>query len=513
LTLARRREALAVLSGVLLIFSFPKFGHGAVAWVALAPLLMALAHATPAEGARLGYLTGATSAMGVLYWTALVVVQFGGLSLPVGVVVMTLLCLAFALFPLLFGAVTAFWLRAFGPGALFLAPLAWAATELLRAHTFFQFPWCLLGYSQHDNPAAIQIASVTAVYGVSAAVALASACLAYAALVPMRRAAAFGAFLVLLLALHGYGAWVMGRPVPESDRLRVGLVQAGIVQEDKWKPELASQNIARHLELTERAAAEGARLVVWPESAVPFYYDHSPAVAELLRERVRRLGIFLFFGNDDRELQTTGEDRVYVGAKMLSPQGELVMRYHKMRLVPFGEYVPMQKVLTLGGRVTAKLVEQVADFTPGREAVVGEAAGHRLGGFICYESVFPHLIRRFTAGGAELLVNVTNDAWYGRTSAPYQHLAMTRFRAVENGRYLVRAANTGISAVVDPRGRLVASTALFDRTVLVSDVPLVRGETFYARHGDVFAWAALGASLALTASLLAYGRRRTRVVF
>jgi apolipoprotein N-acyltransferase len=196
---------------------------------------------------------------------------------------------------------------------------------------------------------------------------------------------------------------------------------------------------------------------------------------------------------------------------MLSPEGELVLRYHKMQLVPFGEYVPLQKVLTLGGRVTAKLVEQVADFTPGREAVVGEAFGHRLGGFICYESVFPHLVRRFTAGGAALLVNVTNDAWYGRTSAPYQHLAMTRLRAVENGRYLVRAANTGISAVVDPRGRLVATTALFDRTVLVTDVPLVQGETFYARHGDVFAWGAFGASLALTASVLVRGRGRARV--
>ena len=499
-----------MLSGILLVLSFPKFGHGAVAWVALAPLLVALARATPGEGARLGYLTGAMSAMGVLYWTALVVVQYGGLSLPVGVFVMTLLCLAFALFPLLFGAVTAFWLRAFGPGAFFLAPLAWAATELLRAHTFFEFPWCLLGYSQHANPAAIQIAAVTAVYGVSAVVALASACLAYAALVPSRRVAALAGLLGLLVGLHGYGAWVMGRPWSESGRLRVGLVQAGIVQEEKWKPELAGENVARHLELTEEAAAAGARLVVWPESAVPFYYDHTPALAELLRERARRLGIYLFFGNDDRDIAPTGQDRVYVGAKMLSPQGELVLRYHKMQLVPFGEYVPLQKVLTLGGRVTAKLVEQVADFTPGREAVVGEAFGHRLGGFICFESVFPHLVRRFTAGGAELLVNVTNDAWYGRTSAPYQHLAMARFRAVENGRYLVRAANTGITAVVDPRGRLVAATALFDRTVLVSDVPLVQGTTFYARHGDVFAWAALGATMALTAWILTTETQRTR---
>jgi apolipoprotein N-acyltransferase len=152
----------------------------------------------------------------------------------------------------------------------------------------------------------------------------------------------------------------------------------------------------------------------------------------------------------------------------------------------------------------------VADFTPGTDPVVAKAFGHPLGGFICYEAVFPHLVRRFTAGGAELLVNITNDAWYGRTSAPHQHLAMTAFRAVESGRYLVRAANTGITAVVDPRGRVVERTNLFEPTVLVRDVPLLSGTTFYARHGDVFAWAALGATLALTASLFAKERPRSK---
>jgi apolipoprotein N-acyltransferase len=300
----------------------------------------------------------------------------------------------------------------------------------------------------------------------------------------------------------------MAQPLPEAGTIRVGLVQGGVAQEDKWRPELALENVDRHLELTRQAEAQGAELVVWPESAVPFYYDHTPALAERLREEVRSHGIHLIFGNDDREIAPAGEGRVFVGAKMLSPHGDLVLRYHKIQLVPFGEYVPLQPLITLGGRVAAKVIEQVADFTPGTEPVVGEALGHRLGVFICYEAVFPHLVRRFAAGGAELLVNITNDAWYGRTSAPHQHLAMTAFRAVENGRYLVRAANTGITAVVDPRGRVVARTSLFEATVLVRDVPLLKGSTFYARHGDVFAWAALGATLALTASLLASQRRR-----
>jgi apolipoprotein N-acyltransferase len=466
-----------------------------VAWVALAPLLVALHGARVREGLRLGFVAGAISAFGTLYWTSLVVTQYGGLSGPVGLMIMILLGLAFAVFPALFGASVASWSAALGPPALLLAPVAWTATEILRAHTFFEFPWCLLGYSQHAYPPLIQVASVTAVYGVSFLVALASSLLAYAAIETRAafRRAALAAWPLLIAGTWGLGAWAMSRPLPETGTIKVGLVQGGILQEDKWVPENAWQNIGRHLALTEEAAARGARLVVWPESSVPFLFDENPTLAEALRATVKRRGIYLLFGNDDRD-----PDHVYVGAKLLTPDGELTYRYHKIQLVPFGEYVPLQPLLTFGGRVAAKVVQQVSDFTPGGDAAIAEADGHRMGGFICYESIFPHLVRQFTAQGAELLVNMTNDAWYGRTSAPYQHLAMTVFRAVENHRYLVRAANTGITAVVDPRGRVVARTALFDRTVLVHDAGLLSERTFYSRYGDVFAWSCLAAALGTT---------------
>jgi apolipoprotein N-acyltransferase len=226
----------------------------------------------------------------------------------------------------------------------------------------------------------------------------------------------------------------MSRPIPETGRIVVGLVQGGVRQEDKWVPENAWDNVDRHLELTAEAARRGARLVVWPESAVPFLYDREPALATRLQETVRRHGVHLFFGNDDLEETAAGGRRIYVGAKLLSPEGRITARYRKMHLVPFGEYVPLHALFTMGGRVTAKLVQEVSDFTPGTEAVTGEVDGHRIAGHICYEAIFPGLVRRFAAGGAELLVNVTNDAWYGTTSAPYQHLAMTVFRAVENRR-------------------------------------------------------------------------------
>jgi apolipoprotein N-acyltransferase len=499
-----RRALLAALSGVLLFLSFPKFGHGAVAWVALLPLLLALPGATAGQAFRLGYLTGLISAVGLLYWTAFVVVQYGGLSLGAGIAAMLVLSLAVAALAASWAWAVARLLHRFGPAAFFAAPAVWVAIELVRVHTLLRFPWCLLGYSQHRMLPFVQVASVTAVYGVSFLVASGSALLAYSGTEPRRgrRRGALLALAVMVLGTWSLGLRAMSVPVREEGRTRVGLVQGGIRQEDKWVPEHAWANVARHVELTERAAREGARLVIWPESAVPFRFDEAPVLAETLRDLVRRERIHLFFGNDDIEREAGAGRRIFVGAKMLDPGGEVTYRYRKIQLVPFGEYVPLRPVFTLGGRLAAKVVAEVSDFTPGSEPSVGRVGERALGGFICYEAIFPALVRAFTTGGAELLVNVTNDAWYGTTSAPYQHMAMAVFRAVENRRYLVRAANTGITAVVDPRGRVLDPTRLFETTVLVRDVPFVAERTFYTRNGDIFAVGCLlGTALLLVLTL------------
>jgi apolipoprotein N-acyltransferase len=482
--------------------------------VALAPLLIALCGSAPWQAVRLCYLSGAVSSLGLLYWTALVVVQYGGLSLPIGISIMVALCLGFSIFHALFGWGMGRLTAAFGPVGLLGAPFVWVALEYARVHTFFSFPWCLLGYSQHTQLPFIQIASISAVYGVSFLVVAASSLLALAAVegrTAWRRGALVSVF-VLIAGAWLLGRWAMSVPVQETGRITVGLVQGGIRQEDKWLPESAWDNIGRHLELTDEAAGRGARLVVWPESAVPFLFDENPELASLLRELTRRRSIYLFFGNDDRERPAAGNGpapgerlvtrrgRIYVGAKLLDPSGVIAARYRKIQLVPFGEYVPLQPLFTVGGRFAAKLVREVSDFTPGTEATTGDVDGHRIGGYICYEAIFPDLVRRFAAGGAELLVNVTNDAWYGTTSAPYQHLAMAAFRAVENRRYMVRAANTGITAVVDPWGRVLERTRLFERTVLVREVPFVSATTFYTRHGDVFARICVALALALVAA-------------
>jgi apolipoprotein N-acyltransferase len=474
-----------------------------VAWLALTPLLVALAEApSPRHGFRLGYVAGAVSSLGIVYWTSIVVVEFGGLALPLVVAVIVLLCLALALFPSLFGWMVSRWARTYGPAAVLLAPIAWVATEILRAHTLFDFSWCLLGYSQHANLPTIQIARYAAVYGVSFVVAAVSSALAFLVLERRRgpRTTVLLATIGLLAVVWMHGEWRLSQVPPEVGRLRVGLVQASIAQDEKWDAAHAWRNVDRHLDLTRRAAAQGARLVVWPESALPFLFDRSPVVAAQLTDVVRQYGLYLLFGNDDREDRGGERGRIWVGAKMIDTQGKVVLRYHKIRLVPFGEFVPMQSILTLGGRFSAKLVQEVGEFTPGDEYAVGAVDGRPISAFICYEAIFPDLVREFAARGAQLLVNITNDGWYGRTSAPYQHFAMAKFRAVENERYLVRAANTGITAVVDPHGRVLERTELFEPTVLVRDVPLLAGSTFYTRHGDVFAWACLGAAVALTAA-------------
>jgi apolipoprotein N-acyltransferase len=506
-----RRLALAVASGLLLVLSFPKFGHGIVVFFAPVPLFVALSGVKPFRGFLLAYVTGVVSSVGLLYWTALVVIQFGGLPVFVAGAAMVLLCLVIGLFTGVVGWSVAALGSRWGGRALFAAPVFWVAMEMVRIHAFWEFPWCLVGYALHDHPCLIQIAALGGVPLVSLFIVTVSACLAHGVVAEKRQerlvALSLGPGLVLLVL--AFGVWRMGQPVAEAGRIRVGLVQASIRQEMKWEPSLAWDHMGRHLRLTDEAASQGARLIVWPESSVPFSFDTHLPTGDLMRQTTRRLGAHIVFGNDDRGRLPQGRDLYHVGAKMVGPDGALELRYHKMYLVPFGEYVPMQRLLTLGGRFSARLVENVAEFSPGTKPVVGRIDGHPLGVSICYEAIFPSLARAFVSNGAELLVNITNDGWYGRTSAPYQHLAMARFRAVETGRYLVRAANTGITAVVDPRGRIVAKTALFDETVLVADVPWTRGTTPYSSFGDVFGWASVGLGTVLSAMVL-LGRRDSR---
>jgi apolipoprotein N-acyltransferase len=284
-----------------------------------------------------------------------------------------------------------------------------------------------------------------------------------------------------------FGHGRLQRPLAKGAPLTVGIVQASIPQDQKWESTLLQSNIDRHLNLSDEAVRRGAQLVVWPESAIGYELDLYPEVKKQIADFTTRAGIVLMAGNDDRERDSSGKMRSYVGAKVISPNGDIVMRYHKIRLVPFGEYLPLSTSLsTMLG--LEKLVQGVSDFTPGSVARTTEVMGAFVGVFICYEAIFPSLVRRFPLNGAQVLFNLTNDGWYGTSAAPYQHYAMARFRAIENRRFLVRAANTGVSAIIDPFGRELLRSDLMESRVLVGEVRAVSEITFYSRYGDVFAW-------------------------
>lgn len=497
-----------------------------VAWLAPACLLLGLRGLAPGAAARAAFAATWVAHTGVLHWIYVVTVQYGHAPPALGPLAVALL----ALYPAAFGA-------AFGAGAAALSPKAaaertpavglpspWAVavlwTALDHARTFVGtgFPWALLGYAQHRNGPLLALAPYTGVFGLSFVVALGGAALA--ALVaaryrgaPLPRSAL--AALAVVAALHVAGAIDRARDDPPAGpRLRVAVAQGNIDQGVKWSPEWAERTLEIYEALTRRAAADGAQLVLWPETAVPGLPDANPELADRLSELAQQTGVALLVGavgfaqDDDQRF-------FYDSGFLWDAAGRFVDRYDKTHLVPFGEYVPLRGLLghfvsaiargAANSDVTAGPAPRVvqlplavdADADPdfGADSGVG-AEVVSVGVPICYELLFPDLMRRFAADGAEALFAITNDAWYGRTGAPYQFLAITALRAAESRLWVARAANTGVSALIDDRGRVQDQTRIFERDVRVGDLvlrPAPAGGSFYTRHGDWFAatcWAA-----------------------
>jgi len=404
---------------------------------------------------------------------------------------------------------------AVGPRGLLAAPFVWVATELGRTYLLTGFPWVLLGYSQVTNISVAQLASIFGVYGLSALVAGVSASLAYAAIRQLTPAARqstrrvlenYRPLMLMLALVVAIGIWgtfrVRGGELTRTgDAVTIGLIQGNVDQSDKWDQRRAAGIFSEYLAMTRKAIGEGAQVVLWPESSIPFYFEEDRPAAEEVRALAREAKVPLLVGSDQID-RSTPPTRYYNSAFLVRPDGSTGAVYRKMHLVPFGEYVPMKQVLFFARH----LVEAVSDFSPGDAAVMLPVRGHLMSTAICYEIVYPDLVRTFASGGSELLSTITNDAWFGRTSAPYQHFAQASMRAIENGRYLVRSANTGISGIVDPYGRVLAQTAIFQQAVVVGQARFVRELTIYSRIGDVFAYA----SAVLTLAALVIVRRRVK---
>lgn len=488
--------AFAALSGVLLAFSFPRYGHPALAWIALVPLFVALSgrrRQPPIRSFLLGLTAGTIYFIGTVYWTGTVVGTFGGLALPLAVFAMLLLASYLALYPALAALVTAHLLSRAGPTAVLLAPAAWVSAEWARGTFFGGFPWVPLGNSQVTVLPVAQFASVFGVYGLSALVALVNAAIAYAMLSRGRhRVMTIGATAVLLAGVGVWGASRVadGALVRAGTPLRVGLIQGNIAQGEKWKPDTARRIVTTYMAMTRDAVRRGADFVVWPESSTPFIFEDDDAGEAMVRDLARELRVPMLFGSEQVE-RSPDRVRFFNAAFMLTPAGETAAVYRKMHLVPFGEFVPLKQWLFF----VSPVVERFTDFSPGTSVVMLPIGAGVASTAICYEVVYPSLIREAVLGGSQLLTTVTNDAWFGASSAPYQHFELASMRAIEQGRYLVRAANTGISGVVDPYGRVVARSALFEQVSVVERVRLLTGRTIYATIGDAIAYVAMAVTL------------------
>ena len=498
---------------MLLALSFPRYGHPAVAFIALVPLLVALSGwhgrgdvvpgVSTRRGFTLGLIAGFIHYYGTIYWTGATVSTFGGLPVFVAYVVAGLLALYMAAYIALFGAITAILIRRFSVGGLWLAPCVWVSMEYLRGILIGGFPWIPLGNTMVTFLPIAQLASLAGVYGLSIFVALLNTGFTVAVLsAGRRRVAAFASTIALIFVVSVWGGMrLSSNALTTGPTITVGLIQGNIAQTDKWNPARAGMILDRYLQLTQQAVQKGAQFIIWPESSTPFYFEEDPA-GNIVRQMVRQIGKPLLLGSD--EVEPGDQPRSYNSAFMLDTGGATAAVYRKIHLVPFGEYVPFQRLLFFVG----PLVEAVSAFSAGTRVTMLPVDGHMASTAICYEVTYPALAREAVRQGSELLTTITNDAWYGESSAAFQHFEMAIMRSIEQGRYLVRAANTGISGIVDPYGRVVIRTSLFETVAVVGEARFVQARTVYATIGDLAAF--LSAAIVVLALAWAFveGRRR-----
>lgn len=487
---------LAALSGGLLILAFPTPDLGWLAFVALVPLLWAVRGRPPARAFYLGTLTGLLFYLISMSWVTNSMMAYGGVPFAISMLALVILAAYLALYLGVFAMGAAWLSRAPWPLYLLVLPAFWVGLEYLRTYALTGVPWILLGYTQYRHGVLLPIATVAGVYGLSFIVALINTLLTQTVGGASHRLQAIGVAGIVVLVLWGSPrllspastAFGTGRSAPDNvePTLDVAVVQGNIDQALKWDPAMQAATIEQYRRLSQEAAKAAPTLIVWPETAVPFFLRYEPVLLNRVMDIAAETGSYLLVGSPDAEPSTAadGGTRYRNSAFLISPRRELLGRYDKIHMVPFGEYVPLKSLLFF----VNKLAYGIGDFEGGRSYAVFDLPGGRFGTTICYEVIFPDQVRRYVVEGAEFLVNITNDAWFGRSAAPVQHLAMAVLRAVENRRYLVRAANTGISAIVDPNGRIVRASDIFAPAVIAEQIRAERAHTFYTRYGDLFAW-------------------------
>jgi apolipoprotein N-acyltransferase len=507
---------LALGSGFLLFLSFPgAAGFWPLAWVALVPLLLAIRNVSPGRAARLGLLTGMIHYVSLLYWIVIVLGRYGHLPWWVSVPALLLLALYMSSFLALFCVIVSRAWKQREVMVVWLGAFLWVGLDYIRSFLFSGFPWQDLAYSQYKALLLIQTADLTGHFGITFHIVLVN-CVTTLLFVLWRdnraisqsslsvlmtvriRQAWFYAVLptfCILLAVMTYNVLryrQISEAIESSPKINIGVIQGNIEQDQKWSPSMRFGAIDKYSELSDEAIAQGGdppSLLVWPETALPFLISDNPYFSQLKKRLAEQDNIWLLSGapfyekvEGSRLQESKRKILSYNSAYLFTPEGEVSGRYDKQHLVPFGEYIPFSDYLPLPG----PLVENIGNFSEGKSTGPLSCQGAEIGVLICFESIFPKLARDRTSGGANLLVNITNDAWFGHSSAPWQHLSMTVLRAVENRRSLARSANTGISTIVDPLGRMAGSSPLFQPSYLVAEAPLLNEKTLFVSLGYYF---------------------------
>jgi apolipoprotein N-acyltransferase len=507
----------SALSGFFLVACFPKLDLHSLVWIAILPLLLVLvSESSPWRAFAWAYLSGAIFLAGSCYWFVEVTRQYGGLSLSLAWTALLLFVAVFSVFFGAFGSVVCGVARRSPALALLLSPFLWVAMELARTYLITGFPWDLLGYAV-PFAGLRQMACVTGVYGLSFLAATTSALGASAFLRWRSRWPC--------LALAGWAAllamsnWALAPPAATHGPNLALLVQPNVPLDEAsatiWAPwlnptklnqlvtmsleALSSEeqraDIALHAQGQQRAVA--SPLIIWAENPAPFYFTRDQVFRNAVERMARQAGAYVVVNTVVPRGSAFSE--ITNSAVVVDPEGREVLQYDKIHLVPFGEYVPAWAFPGLIGKITA----EAGNFVPGTGYRVAPTPEGGIGIFICYEDIFPELVRRLTLAGAQVLVNVSNDAWFGDSAAALQELEMACFRAIENRRYLLRATNDGITALIDPYGRVEKQIARHRTMVLPAKFSYCQGQTFYTQHGDVFAWlcVALGGAIVIVAML------------
>jgi len=547
-----------VLSAVLQIVIFPLPNLYWLSWIAVAPLIVAILRArapetlqlqlddearllpaTPWQGFVLGYVCGILWFAGTCYWIFDTMHRYGGLPVPVAVLALILFCMYVGLYHGMFGLLLALVAGSNKSGSkpaasgasirrtLVAAPFLWVAVELARTR-ITAFPWELLGYAQTGNFALTRIATFTGVYGLSFEIMLVNSVFAAAFLAAKKRRKRLLVAACAAVVILQTGQWLAPPPVAADHTALLVQPDIPIQAGEMWTKEYFQGTLRDLTAISLHPGGEKAGqrydLIVWPESPSPFY-TNDPLFRDAVSELSRQSGSWVVAGsigitpamhatmNDGRESsgsQSSGGEssQIFNSAALVNPQGEWVGRYDKVHLVPFGEYLPFPQVFAFAGGLT----KEVGEFQRGASRTPLDAGGQRLGMFICYESIFPDEVRQGPLQGAQVLVNISNDGWYGDSGAWKQHLQQTQMRAIENGRWLLAATNTGMTASVDPYGRIVAATPRKVRTALAAPYALSSSTSFYTRHGDCFAYlcAIISAGALLGAFRSGEGRQRLK---